>query len=86
MGRANPFVPCKYAKAENNPSLLACPPGPTAVADDTGSNAPDNRVTVYACFNWTPPMAGFLFDPEAVDDASGRDRSHPPSAIVRKPR
>jgi hypothetical protein len=63
-GSVNVFIPCKYAKAENNPSLLACPPGPTTTIEDTGSNAPDNRVTVYACFNWTPPMAGFLLIPQ----------------------
>jgi len=25
-----------------------------------------NRVTAYACYNWTPPLAGFLLVPQQV--------------------
>jgi hypothetical protein len=40
---------------------------------DTASNIsegqgrfPANRVTAYACYVWTPPMAGFLLIPQTV--------------------
>lgn len=46
---------------------------PTLATDDTGSamsEAPailiGNRVTAYACYRWTPPMAGFLLLPNEV--------------------
>jgi hypothetical protein len=29
------------------------------------------RVTAYACFNWSPPMAGFLMIPSTVTIRSG---------------
>lgn len=61
-GTANYFVPCDYARMESNPSALPCPT--TAPPTDTGSSAASNQVTVYACFNWTPPMAGFLMIPK----------------------
>ena len=44
---------------------LACPE-PSLVADDQGSNVPGNSVTVYACYVWTPPMAGFLLLPSQI--------------------
>jgi hypothetical protein len=46
---------------------------PTLPTDDTGSAMSEgpgivigNRVTAYACYRWTPPMAGFLLIPEEV--------------------
>jgi hypothetical protein len=66
LGNPNPFVQCKYAKVATNPSLLPCPAPPTTAADDEGSSLPNNHVSVYACMNWQPPMAGFLLIPQQV--------------------
>jgi hypothetical protein len=54
-----------------NTSSLPCPVT-TSLPDDmasdlassTGSNA--NQVTVYACYDWHPPLAGFLLIPQTV--------------------
>jgi hypothetical protein len=35
-----------------------------AMSMPAGSNA--NRVTVYACYVWQPPLAGFLLLPDSV--------------------
>jgi len=47
-------------------SSLPCPAPPTTPSDDEASNMPGNHVTVYACYVWTPPLAGFLMLPETV--------------------
>jgi hypothetical protein len=53
-------------------SDLPCPPPATALADDKASNlavsslGTANQVTVYGCYNWRPPLAGFLLIPETV--------------------
>ena len=65
-GNPFPFVRCTYARVENDPSSLACPAPATTQADDTGSNLPGNQVSVYACYVWRPPMAGFLVIPNQV--------------------
>jgi hypothetical protein len=67
-GSRNPLEQCTIAGVDvtKNPSGLACPPAATTPSDDTGSDNPDNRVTVFACFNWVPPMAGFLLIPSQV--------------------
>jgi hypothetical protein len=50
---------------------LSCPSN-TADGDDQASNLATssgvtaNRVTVYACYRWTPPMAGFLGIPDEI--------------------
>jgi hypothetical protein len=55
-----------------NTSDLTCPPPATTAADDKASNlavswlGTANQVTVYACYDWRPPLAGFLFIPETV--------------------
>ena len=52
-------------------SALPCPATTTA-PDDTGSNLSTstgkntNQVTVYACYEWRPPLAGFLLIPQVV--------------------
>lgn len=52
-------------------SALPCP-ATTSVADDMGSNLSSstgtntNQVTVYACYEWQPPLAGFLLIPQVV--------------------
>lgn len=45
---------------------LPCAPAATTPANDAGSNVPNNHVTVYGCYLWTPPLAGFLLLPEVV--------------------
>ena len=37
----------------------------TAVDTSIGNHYP-TTVTVYSCFNWTPPMAGFVFIPDHI--------------------
>ena len=46
-------------------SSLACPE-PSVITDDEGSDIAGNSVTVYVCYAWTPPMAGFLGLPTTV--------------------
>ena len=65
-GNPYTFVRCTYARVENDPSSLACPAPATTGADDQGSDKPGNQVSVYACFIWRPPMAGFLLIPSQV--------------------
>jgi hypothetical protein len=38
----------------------------TTVTDDQASDKPGNQVTVYACFRWSPPLAGLLLIPSQV--------------------
>jgi hypothetical protein len=51
---------------------LPCPPPLTGSTDDTASDLSSsagtsaNEVTVYACYQWRPPMAGFLLIPEEI--------------------
>ena len=51
---------------------LSCPPPAKSATDDTASNLAmsealtANRVTVYTCYVWQPPLAGFLLIPETV--------------------
>lgn len=54
-----------------NSGAIGCSSGLTT--DDTGSSMSEgtgiiigNRVTAYACYRWTPPMAGFLLIPSEV--------------------
>lgn len=54
-----------------DPTAIDCAPGLVTV--DTASNLSEspgrpvaNRVTAYACMEWSPPMAGFLLIPETV--------------------
>ena len=55
-----------------NMSTLPCPPPITTPSDDKASNlavsslGTANQVTVYACYDWRPPLAGFLLIPETV--------------------
>lgn len=65
----------------SNPNGIACPPPATsggstpqmADGDDKASalaygsgQAYPTTVTVFVCYNWQPPMAGFLFVPSSV--------------------
>ena len=67
-GAINVFAPCTIDRIDpvNNVSSLGCRSRMTTARDDPSSNVPGNQVTVYACFQWTPPLAGFLMIPSAV--------------------
>ncbi len=45
---------------------MGCRARMTTATDDLASDAPGNQVTVYACYAWTPPMAGVLFIPSTI--------------------
>jgi hypothetical protein len=76
----NPWVDCTMEASNLNPltqtSDLPCPGSTTlAAGNDTASNlavsnrelaVAANRVVVYACYNWSPPLAGFLGIPQSV--------------------
>lgn len=49
-----------------NASQISCPAPATTAADDQGSAVPENSVTVYACYTWAPPLAGFLLVPQTL--------------------
>jgi hypothetical protein len=65
---------------KTNPANLACPtatlPGTTTMKADRDDKASalafanavtyPTTVTVYACYEWTPPMSGFLFIPSSI--------------------
>ena len=71
---ATTWAPCSIGGIEDpqdHSSQIAC--GPNLPTIDTASDQSDrvgvivaNTVTVYACFQWTPPMAGFLLIPGTV--------------------
>lgn len=67
-GTANTFVQCWIGGFDPTTQLasLGCSSGMTSVADDPASSLPGNQVTVYACYTWTPPLAGFLAIPSTV--------------------
>jgi hypothetical protein len=68
FGNPNVFAQCTINRIDpvNNTSALGCRRAMTSPADDPSSNIPGNQVTVYACFQWTPPLAGFLMVPSSV--------------------
>ena len=59
IGTANPSLPA--ADGDDKAS-------DTAVATSSGGSSTHypTTVTVYTCFNWTPPMAGFVFIPSQI--------------------
>ena len=73
-GANNPFAPCRIGGVDPVAfgGTLSCPPPPTTPSDDTASSMSasfgqmTNEVTVYACYLWTPPLAGFLLIPSEV--------------------
>lgn len=68
------FRPCTIGSIDPSTASesLSCPPPATSASDDTSSSLSQsygttaNQVTVYACFQWNPPLAGFLLIPETV--------------------
>ena len=67
----NTFDPCMIGGVDPHasPENLSCPAPVTTAADDTASSMAAsyglmaNEVTVYACYVWRPPLAGFLLIP-----------------------
>lgn len=66
---------------KSNPGALACPAPTTVPGSSTSTADGDDKasslafvngahypttVTVYACFDWSPPFAGFIFIPETM--------------------
>jgi hypothetical protein len=73
------YAPCAISGqvAESSVGALPCPVS-AADATDTASDVSYNngvsyqtRVTVYACFKWSPPMAGFLLIPSQITMRAG---------------
>lgn len=68
----NDFVQCTIdgVNPVTSAASLGCRLRMTTAADDPASNKADgtvnNQVTVYACYNWTPPMAGLLMIPSTI--------------------
>jgi TadE-like protein len=69
---ASTFAQCEIGGVDPTQSSgsIGCPGGATT---DTASSSSEgqgrivaNRVTVYACYEWSPPMAGFLLIPDTV--------------------
>lgn len=70
----NPFRQCTIGGVDPRLSAesLSCPAPITSASDDmassyvtsTGGNT--NQVTVYACYEWRPPLAGFLLIPPTM--------------------
>jgi hypothetical protein len=67
-GTNNQFVQCLIAGRDPTTELgsLGCSQGMTTAADEPASNRATNQVTAYACFQWSPPMAGFLLVPNTI--------------------
>lgn len=67
-GTPNDFVQCTIGGI--NPATAAgslnCQSRMTVPADDPASDVPGNQVTVYACWKWTPPLAGLLAMPNQI--------------------
>lgn len=71
---ATAVVPCSIGGVvdpQDNAGQVSC--GPNMPTVDTASDLSDapgrpvaNTVTVYACYQWTPPMAGFLLIPQTI--------------------
>ncbi|HEX9043927.1 MAG TPA: TadE family protein [Candidatus Limnocylindrales bacterium] len=67
-GTAYMYAPCTMAG--QNPvtaqDAIACPAPATVSGDDTASDQAGSNVTVYACYPWVPPMAGFVLIPSTI--------------------
>jgi hypothetical protein len=68
LGNPNVFAQCTIDRIDpiSDAGALGCRSGMTTTADDPSSAIPGNQVTVYACFQWTPPMGGILMMPSTV--------------------
>jgi len=69
------FEQCTIDGADptSNPGDISCTSGLASTTVDTASDLSEgqgrivaNTVTAYACYQWTPPLAGFLLIPQTV--------------------
>lgn len=67
------WAPCTIDGQDPSESSAQIGCGPSLPTSDTASNASEsesinvaNRVTVYTCYRWVPPLAGFLLLPDEV--------------------
>jgi hypothetical protein len=68
-GTPNEFRTCTIGGRDpaTETSQISCPPPLTTATDDTASSlahssiSTANQVTVYACYNWSPPFGGLGF-------------------------
>jgi hypothetical protein len=72
-GNSSQWAPCSIDGVDpaTNANAIGCSSG--IVTTDTASEISEgqgrnvaNQVTAYACYEWSPPLAGFLLIPEAV--------------------
>lgn len=65
---SNTFVQCTIDRRDpvTDSGSLGCRTRMTTAADDPSSDLPGNQVTVYVCYQWSPPLAGFLLIPSQV--------------------
>lgn len=75
VGQPSTWTPCLIEGHDPslNPEQIGCNAGLYSARTDTASNLSEgqgrivaNQVTAYACYAWSPPMAGFLLIPETV--------------------
>lgn len=64
----NEFIQCTIngRNPVTDSESLGCGARMTTASDDPASDIPGNQVTVYACFQWAPPLAGVLMIPSRV--------------------
>ena len=64
----NTFYQCTIAGTDptTDADALGCGYRMTSASDDSASDRPGNQVTVYACFDWRPPLSGFLLIPQSI--------------------
>lgn len=74
-GQSSTWAPCLIDGQDPsvNPEQIGCDAGLYSATTDTASDLSEgqgrivaNQVTAYACYAWSPPMAGFLLIPETV--------------------
>jgi len=67
-GTPNTFMQCTIGgiNPATDAGSLGCTSRMTGTSDDVASDSPGNQVTVYACYIWTPPLAGMLMVPSQV--------------------
>lgn len=67
-GNPNTYAQCTIAGTNplTSQDAIPCPAPATTTSDDKASDNAGNSVTVYACYRWAPPMAGFVLIPATV--------------------
>jgi hypothetical protein len=74
-GQSSTWAPCLIQghNPSSNPSSIGCNASLYSATTDTASDLSEgqgrivaNQVTAYVCYEWAPPMAGFLLIPQTV--------------------